>query len=300
MNLVSLSEWPRERIEDVVRFGLEIKRAPERYASALAGRTLLMIFQKPSLRTRVSFEAAMLQCGGHAIHYDLSMSPWSLGKETAADTAKTASRYVDAIMARLFRRADMRELAEAATVPVINGLTDFEHPCQAIGDLTTLLERRGTLDGARLAYVGDGRNNVTHSLIDACARTGVALTVGCPPGAEYAPDPAVLARSPGARVVNDARGAVAGADAVYTDTWMSYHIPVEERDRRTRALAPFRVTRELMAAAAPGAIFMHCLPALRGAEVVDEVIDGPESVVFDQAENRLHSEKAILITLLAR
>jgi ornithine carbamoyltransferase len=308
VNLISLSEWAPEDVLACARLSLEAKRDPARFARALEGKVLLMIFQKPSLRTRVSFEAAMLRTGGHAIHYDLEMSPMSLGKETPEDMARTASRYVDAIMARLFDRRDMRALAAGASVPVINGLTDFEHPCQALGDLATLLERRGRLAGLTLAYVGDANNNVTHSLLDGCALAGVHLRIGCPPGEGYAPDADVLARArrfaaaSGARVevLPDARAAVAGADAVYTDTWMSYHIPREREAERRRALEPYRVTEALMDAAGPGALFMHCLPVRRGAEASAEVVDGPRSIVFDQAENRLHSEVAILLTLLGR
>jgi ornithine carbamoyltransferase len=306
VNFLSISEWSRERVEEVVRLALELKASPDRWQRALAGKILLMIFQKPSLRTRVSFEAAMLQLGGHAIHYDLEMSPWSLGKETPEDTARTASRYVDAIMARVFRRADVDALARGAAVPLVNGLTDFEHPCQALGDLTTLRERRGRLEGLVLAYVGDGNNNVTHSLLDACALVGVHVRVGCPSAAEYRPAEEVLVRArraataSGARieVLHDAGAAVSGADAVYTDTWMSYHIAAARRDDRHAALRPFRVTEGLMARARPDALFMHCLPAQRDVEQSSAVLDGPQSVVWEQAENRLHSEKALLLTLL--
>ncbi|HXX92641.1 MAG TPA: ornithine carbamoyltransferase, partial [Planctomycetota bacterium] len=188
----------------------------------------------------------------------------------------------------------------------INGLTDFEHPCQALADLFTLREKRGTLRGLKLAYVGDGLNNVTHSLLDGCSKLGVHLSIACPEGRGYVPSPRVLdraaafARESGSRieVSPDARRAVAGADAVYTDTWMSYHIPADLAPERTRVFGPYRVTRELMNLARPGALFMHCLPARRGSEVESEVIDGPSSAVFDQAENRLHTEKALLLKLL--
>lgn len=306
MNLLSLSSWPAARIRAVVEAALELKAHPARSAGALAGRILLMLFEKPSLRTRVSFEVAMLQLGGHAIHYDLGGSPWRVGKETPEDTARTASRYVDAILARLHRSEDLEALARGASVPLINGLTDLEHPCQALGDMATLLSRFGRLQGLALAYLGDGLNNVTHSLIDACAALGVHLRVGCPATPGYAPLAAVLLRArsiasgSGARleVVHDPRAAVAGADAVYTDTWMSYHIPAERRGERYRALEPFRVTRELLAEAGPKAVFLHCLPAMRGVEQTAEVIDGPQSLVFEQAEMRLHTEKALLRLLL--
>lgn len=307
-HLLSLADWSRQEIEGAIDRALTIKEQPDRYAQALAGRILLMIFEKPSLRTRLSFEAAMLQMAGHGVYYDLSASPWGAGKETTADTARAASRYVHGIMARLFSRVHMQELARYATVPVINGLTDFEHPCQALGDLLTLRELKRTLQGVKVAYVGDGRNNVTHSLLDGCAKVGLSMTVGCPEEERYRPAPEILeraqrqARASGAsvEVVHRAQAAVADADAVYTDTWMSYHIPPEQRESRLRDLAPFRVTRELMRHAKPDAHFMHCLPAQRGLELEAEVIDGPQSVVFLQAENRLHVEKAILLRLLGR
>lgn len=308
MNLLSLADWSEDRIAEAISLAARVKQRPDEYAQALAGRVLLMIFEKPSLRTRVSFEAAMLQMGGHAIYYDLGTSPWGIGKETTADTARTASRYVDGIMARLFTRTHMEELGEYATVPVINGLTDFEHPCQALGDLFTVQEKKGRLQGTKLAYVGDARNNVTHSLLDGCSKMGLDMSVGCPQGAEYSPAEEALERARGfakksgatVSVVHDAREAVTGADVVYTDTWMSYHIPPGQRDERLRVLEPFRVTAGLMNEAKPDAIFMHCLPAQRGVEQTAEVLDGPHSVVFDQAENRLHSEKALLLLLLGQ
>ncbi|MDH5426937.1 MAG: ornithine carbamoyltransferase [Nitrospirota bacterium] len=306
MNLISLIDWTRENLEGIIASAVHIKQHPEHYNHALAGSILLMIFEKPSLRTRVSFESAMLQMGGHSIYYDLGMSPLGSGKETIADTARTASRYVQGIMARMFRRADMEELGRYARVPVINGLTDHEHPCQALGDLLTIQERKGALQGLRLAYVGEGNNNVTHSLLHACSKMGMQMTVGCPADPAYQPLPEVLAQAESfaqesggsIAIVYDAQSAVANADVVYTDTWMSYHIPEEEHEKRFHMLEPFRVTEALMQQASPNAIFMHCLPAQRGNEQTAEVIDGSQSVVFDQAENRLHIEKAILVKLL--
>ena len=306
MNLISLTDWTGENIQKIIASGVHIKQHPNHYTQTLSGCILLMIFEKPSLRTRVSFESAMLQMGGHSIYYDLGTSPLGSGKETIADTARTASRYVQGIMARMFRRADMEELGRYATVPVINGLTDYEHPCQALGDLLTIQENKGTLQGLRLAYVGDGNNNVTHSLLHACSKMGMHMTVGCPEGQAFQPLQEVLeqarsfAQESGGNIYieHDARSPVADADVVYKDTWMSYHIPHEEHERRFQMLDPFRVTETLMKHASPKAIFMHCLPAQRGNEQTAEVIDGPQSVVFDQAENRLHIEKAILVKLL--
>ena len=308
MNLISLTDWTRERIQEILASAVHIKQHPDDYIQALAGCILLMIFEKPSLRTRVSFESAMLQLGGHSIYYDLGSSPLGSGKETIADTARTASRYVQGIMARMFRKADMEELGRYATVPVINGLTDYEHPCQALGDLLTIQEKMGALEGLRLAYVGDGNNNVTHSLLHACSKMGMQMMVGCPADQAFQPLPEVLeqARSYAEEsggsfsIVHDVQSAVANADVVYTDTWMSYHIPPEEHERRFQLLEPFRVTEAIMKQASPKAIFMHCLPAQRGNEQSAAVIDGPQSVVFDQAENRLHIEKAILVKLLGK
>lgn len=308
MHLLSLTEWSRKNIQEILVSAAHIRQHPDQYAQALTGCILLMIFEKPSLRTRVSFEAAMLQLGGHGIFYDLGGSPLGAGKETIADTARTASRYVQGIMARMFGRADMEELGRYATVPVINGLTDFEHPCQALGDLFTIQEQKGKLEGLRLAYVGDGNNNVTHSLLHVCSKMGMHMTVGCPADQAFQPLEEVLeqaqsfAKESGGSVsvVHDAESAVRNADVIYTDTWMSYHIPPKEHERRFQLLAPFRVTESLLKQANPHAIFMHCLPAQRGNEQTAEVIDGPQSVVFDQAENRLHTEKAILVKLLGR
>lgn len=306
MNFLSVADWTPPRIEEILRFATGIKEFPEQHRRSLEGRILLMMFQKPSLRTRVSFESAMARLGGHAIAFDLTTSPWGHGRETPADTARTASRYVDAIMARLFRHEDLLALASHSTVPVINGLTDLEHPCQAIGDLMTLQEKFGRLRGLKLAYVGDANNNTTHSLLDACAKMGIHCSIGCPQGSEFEPAPAILKRARGfaaesgsrLEVTHDPWTAVHGADAVYTDTWMSYHIPPERREMREQTLQPFRVTSALMKAAKPGAVFMHCLPAWRGQELDAEVIDGPRSIVFAQAENRLHTEKALLLTLI--
>ncbi len=306
LDLLALADWPARRIERTIALGFEVKAHPERYRKAMDGRTLIMIFEKPSLRTRVSFETGVTQLGGHAIYYDMSTSPLAAGKESVADMAATLSRYVDVIMARLFDHAVIVELARHATVPVINGLTDFAHPTQALADFMTIREKKGGWKGLRLAYFGDSRNNMTHSLLSGCARLGMHMTVACPPDDAFRPDPRVLrqaqrfATRTGARieVTDKAARAARGADVVYTDSWMSYHIPAEQREARLRALAPYQVNAELMRRAKPDAIFMNCLPAQRGLEQTAEVIDGPQSVVFDQAENRLHIHKAILLTVL--
>lgn len=258
----------------------------------MAGRTLAMIFDKPSTRTRVSFEVAVHQLGGHAIV--LSARDMQLGRgETVADTARVLSRYVDAIMIRTDSHAKLEELARHATVPVINGLTDRAHPCQILADVMTIEERKGPIRGLALAWSGDG-NNVACSLIQAAVRFDFQLAVACP--AELAPRAEVLdwaaERQGRISVTRDPREAVAGADAVFTDVWVS--MGDGDLDRRHRLLEPYRIEPALMAGAKPDAIFLHCLPAHRGEEVAAEVIDGPQSVVFDEAENRLHAQKAIL------
>ena len=263
----------------------------------LRGRTLAMVFQKPSNRTRVSFEVGMYQLGGHALH--LSPEELQIGKrETPGDTGRVLARYIDAIMVRTFDHEELEELAAAADVPVINGLSDAHHPCQALADLLTVREEFGTTEGIKISYIGDG-NNVAHSLAIACALTGAELTIAHPEG--HAPDPAVveLAGKLGAvpTLTKDPQEAAAGAQVVYTDVWASMGQETEAEERRNK-FAPYQVDEGLMNLAAESAIFLHCLPAHRGEEVTAEVIDGPRSRVFDQAENRLHAQKALLYLLL--
>jgi ornithine carbamoyltransferase len=267
-------------------------KAGDRDRRPLAGKSLAMIFDKPSTRTRVSFDLAMRQLGGDPIM--LTGAEMQLGRgETIADTARVLSRYVDAIMIRILDHAALAELAAHATVPVINGLTRLSHPCQVMADVMTFEEHRGSIRGRTLAWTGDS-NNVMVSLVHAAARFDFALRIATPP--ELAPDAAIRdwARQARADVSfgNDAHEAVAGADAVVTDTWVS--MGDKESERRHNLLKPYQVNAALMARARPDALFMHCLPAHRGEEVTDEVIDGPHSVVFDEAENRLHAQKGIL------
>lgn len=306
MHLLSLADWPSELIEKIIELGLQIKKNPTEYSQALSQKILMMFFQKPSLRTRTSFEVAMVQLGGHAIYYDLGSSPWSKGKESIPDTARVVSRYCHALTARLYNHAELEELARYASIPVINALTDYEHPCQILGDLMTLKEKKGKLKGFKLAYLGDGKNNVTYSLLFGCAKMGMDISVGCPKGADYEPQSTVIAKAKefaqkhGSKVevFYDAPSAVANADVVYADSWMSYHIPEEKKDERFRIFQPYQVNAQVMSCAKTSAVFMNCLPAQRGAEQTADVIDGSQSIVFDQAENRLHIQKAILLTLL--
>jgi ornithine carbamoyltransferase len=301
-HLVSLRDYSRAEILEILDLARRMKADPGAFREALRGRTLAMIFQKASTRTRVSFEAGMYQLGGHAMN--LSGGDIQLRRgETVPDTARVLSRYVDAIMARVYAHEDIEEMARCASIPVINGLSDLSHPVQALADFMTLLEHRGTLEGARIAYVGDG-NNVCHSLMLGAAKLGVGMSVAAPEG--YDPNPGIVASAarsaqesgtPAAIVTRDPMEAVKGADAVYTDVWTSMG-QEEESAARVAAFQGYMVTEKMMASAGRNAVFMHCLPAHRGEEVAAEVMDGPRSVVFDQAENRLHAQKAVLALLI--
>jgi len=260
----------------------------------LAGRTLAMIFEKPSLRTRVTFEVGMVQLGGAAIH--LAPGDIRLGeRESARDIARNLERWVDLVMARTFLHQSVVDLAAGARVPVINGLSDLHHPCQVLSDCFTLLERRGRLAGLRVAFIGDG-NNMVHSWMDAAARLGFDFVLACPAG--YEPDPRIVAEAgPRATVTHDVESAARGADVVYTDVWTSMGQEAEAKARR-QAFRPYQVNERVVALAGPRALVMHCLPAHRGEEITDAVLDGPQSVVLDQAENRLHVQKAIMCWLV--
>jgi len=284
-------------------FGLaeRVKASPATYAQALPGKQLALIFEKPSLRTRVTFEVGITSMGGLAIYLDHA-KPRLGEREAVKDIARNLERWVDGIVARTFAHESVLELAEHASIPVINALTDLFHPCQALADFYTLLEKFGRFSGLTLAFVGDG-NNVCHSLMITGAKLGVSVKVATPPGyeprAEIVKEAKAIAAETDATVdvLHDPLEAVAGAHAVYTDVWASmgqeYAVHL-----RSQVFAPYRVTENLMAAAGPDAVFMHCLPAHRGQEVTDGVIDSRRSVVFDQAENRLHLQKALLLLLM--
>lgn len=266
----------------------------------LAGRTLGMIFDKSSTRTRLSFEAGMYQLGGLAIY--LNSRDTQLGRgETIADTARIASRYLDAVMIRTFSQESVEEFARHATVPVINGLTDLMHPCQIVSDLFTIVEKKGGYEGLKIAYVGDG-NNVANSWIDAAAKLPFRLALACPKN--YDPDARILERArkkapKGVTLHRDPVQAVKNADVVYTDVWASMG-QEDEQEARARVFEGYQVNRQLLQHARPDAIVMHCLPAHRGEEISAEVLDGPRSAVWDQAENRLHVQKAILEILMSK
>lgn len=288
-------------LEDLLRLSLDLKARRKRGETTpyLTGKTLALIFEKPSTRTRVSFEVGMFELGGHALYLPDSGTQMGRG-EPIPDTARVLSRYVQGIMIRTFSHQAVQELAQYATVPVINGLTDDHHPCQALADLLTILEHKGTLKGLTLAYLGDG-NNMAHSLIEAGALAGMTVKVATPEGFEPRADIVAQAMKVGGRgsirVVKDPAEAVAGADVVYTDVWASMG-QEQESAQRKQVFAPYRVSEEQFAAADKDAVFMHCLPAHRGEEVDAGVIDGPRSIVFDQAENRLHAQKAVLVATM--
>lgn len=305
-DFICLKDCSPAEVFELLDLAAHVKSNPRNYAHIMKRKTLLMIFEKPSLRTRLSFETGTFQMGGHPIYYDMSTSPMGSGKESISDSVKVVSRFNDIIMARLNSHDHLLQMAENATVPVINALTDFSHPCQVLADLQTIREQKGHLKDLKLAYLGDANNNVTHSLLFGCAQCGMDVAVGCPDNAELRTSASILddAQSIAAQTGStvemsfDPSAAMAGADVVYTDSWMSYHIPREKQDERVELLMPYQVNAKLMMHAKPDAIFMNCLPAMRGYEQSAEVIDGPQSVVFDQAENRLYAQKAVIIKLL--
>jgi ornithine carbamoyltransferase len=300
-DLLSDRDLTRSDLNLIFQLAQNVKNSPRSFARTLEGKQLAMIFEKPSLRTRVTFEVGMTSMGGHALYLDHA-KPRLGERESIRDVARNLERWVDGIVARTFAHSAVAELAENASIPVINALTDLCHPCQAIGDYFTLGEKFGKLKGLKLAFIGDG-NNMCHSLMVTGAKLGVSVSAATPAGFEPKPefveDAKACARRTGAKIqlFHDPAEAARGANAVYTDVWASMgqeyaaHI-------RAQVFAPFQVTSDLMAAADPGAVFMHCLPAHRGQEVAGEVIDSPYSIVYDQAENRLHVQKALMVLLM--
>lgn len=302
-HLLSMQDLSTKEVEAILDKAAELKqkfRKGEPH-ELLRGKTLAMIFEKPSLRTRVTFEAGMTQLGGHAVY--LAPADIQIGKrESVSDVAHNLSRWVDAVMARLFKHDIIIELARHSSVPVINGLTDMHHPCQTLADLLTIREKKGKLKGLKVAWVGDG-NNVCNSLMQGCSLLGINFSAACPKGFE--PDKKVVeqakknARKSGAKlaVLTDTKKAVGDADVVYTDVWVSMG-QEKEAEKRMRAFKGYQVNTTLLKLAKADAIFMHCLPAHRGLEVTEDVIDGRHSVVWDQAENRLHAQKGLLVLML--
>ena len=302
-HLLSLIDWNGKDINNLITDASKIKKNQKKYSGRLANRTMLMLFEKPSLRTRVSFEVGMFQMGGHAIFCDSKSTPLG-AKESISDTAKVISRYCDIIVARMFRQEDVEDLARHSSVPVINGLTDVFHPCQILSDLMSINEKKKKLKGLKLCFVGDGNNNITHDLLLGCSAAGMDISVGSPKQALplnfVAEIAARKSRASGSKIeiTSDPKKAAENADIVYADSWMSYHVPAQEKEARIKMMKPYQVNMELMAQAKKDAIFMNCLPAMRGYEQTADVIDGKQSIVFDQAENRLHMQKAIILNLL--
>lgn len=302
-DFIGLVDYTADEIRYLIDLAIELKRkqkAGEVY-QPLKGKTLGMIFEKSSTRTRVSFEVGMYQLGGYALF--LSKNDLQLGRgETVWDTAQTMSRYLDGIMIRTYAHRTVIELARGATIPVINGLTDLSHPCQALADYQTIYEKKGRLAGLKIAYIGDG-NNMVHSLMVGAAKLGLHMAVASPEG--YDPDPEITqiarenaAQSGGSfRLYRDPKEAIADADIVYTDVWASMGFEAEQKEREI-AFRDYQVNEELVRYAKNDYLFMHCLPAHRGEEVSEGVIDGPNSIVFDQAENRLHAQKAVMAAIM--
>jgi len=298
-HFLSSADLTRDAALQVFQLAADLKQRWKagRRGAPLAGRTIALIFEKPSLRTRVTFEVGIVQLGGRAVY--LSGAEIGLGtRESVADVARNLARWVDGIAARVYAHATIETLARHATVPVINGLSDSEHPCQALADFFTLWERGVDIGAMRLAWIGDG-NNVCHSVILLGALLGASVVVACPPGYEPAPRVLDAARRLGGRVevTEDARKAAAGADVIYTDVWTSMGQEAE-RVRRQEAFSRYQVNETIVGFAKPSVLVMHCLPAHRGEEITDAVLDGPHSIALDQAENRLHAQKAIILTLL--
>ncbi len=297
-DFLTLDALTRTELDEILHLSATLKRDLKagKRAPLLAGKSLAMIFEKPSLRTRVTFEVGMTQLGGYAVY--LTPNDIRLGeRETVADIARNLERWVDVIMARTNAHATLLELAHHARVPVINGLSDLRHPCQVLSDCFTLIERRGRLDGLRVAWLGDG-NNVANSWIAAAARFGFTIALACPDGYDPDPDTVARARAEGATVLvtRDVHDAARDADVLYTDVWTSMGQEAEAAERR-RVFAGYQLNAQLLAEAKGDAVVMHCLPAHRGEEITDEVIESPQSVVFDQAENRLHVQKGVLVWL---
>jgi ornithine carbamoyltransferase len=300
-DFISLRDWSTDELNSVLNSAVSIKADPGKYSRELEGKALAMIFEKPSLRTRVSFEVGIHQLGGYSVC--LNQSEISLGqRESVSDAAKILERMVQAIMVRTFSHENVERIANEACIPVINGLTDFSHPCQAVSDYLTILELKRDIRKIKLAYIGDG-NNVAHSLMYGAVLLGCQIAVASPEG--YTPDPGVVkwakenAGRSGCRleIMQDPFAAVEGADVVYTDVWASMGLE-SEAVKRKQDFRAYQVNDSIVSRAKPDYIFMHCLPAHRGEEVSDSVIDSPHSVVFEQAENRLHAQKAILLALM--
>jgi ornithine carbamoyltransferase len=284
MHLLNLKSLNKKQIEKIIDLGIKLKKAPEKYYDSLKNKVLVMLFEKTSTRTRTSFEAGMAQLGGHAIYLDWQTT--QLKKASLKDETKCIARYADIITARVYKHETIKEMADNSVKPVINALCDKYHPCQILADLMTIKEKKGKLQGLKLAYIGDG-NNVCNSLIIGCKKVGIKISVATPHNYEPLEKPDLLTQ--------DSKEAAEGADVIYTDTWISMG-QEEESKKRLKVFPPYQVNKKLLGKA----LFMHCLPAYRGYEVTDEVLDSKQSIVFDQAENRMHAQKALMLVLLGK
>jgi len=303
MHLLTLKDWSSEQIEDVIESSIRIKKNPDKYRTSLKDKSLAMVFQKTSTRTRVSFEVAMTQLGGHALYMDWRTTNLMLAD--IRDETKYLSRNVDCIMARLLRNADLKAMAEASRVPVINGCDEKYHPCQAIADLMTIKEKKGSLKGLKLTYIGI-RNNVCNSLIEGCTKVGIKITTVTPMVNEPSLDKELIERAKRTglyKTTLDVKKVVKESDVVYTDTWVDMEFFLdpkfkEEKEKRIKLMAPFQINRELMKGS--NACIMHDMPIHRGYEISPDMIESPKSIIYEQSENRLHSAKAILLKLLGK
>jgi len=290
MNLLSLYDLSKEEIFKIIDTAIKIKQNPQKYSESLKGKTLAMLFQKTSTRTRLSFEVAMYQLGGHAIFLDWMQTNFTLG--AIKDEVKCIARYCDIIMARVYEQQDLELMAKAVKIPIINGLSDDHHPCQILSDLLTIKEKLGDFKNVKIAYIGDG-NNVCNSLIIGCAKLGIKISVATPKGYEPEDDAIKLGKKSGVfELTREPKKAISGSNIVYTDTWISMG-QEKEKERRIRIFKPYQLNKKLVGDSK--ALIMHCLPAHRGYEITDDIIDSKNSIVFDQAENRMHCQKAILL-----
>ncbi len=296
-DFLRLWDFTSEEIISLIKRAIDLKKGVDASSCPLIGKSIGLLFEKPSTRTRVSFEVGIYQLGAQPLY--MRPDEIQLGRgETIADTARVLSRYLNGIVIRTFEHTRLEEFASAATIPVINGLSDSHHPCQALADMMTIYEKKGRIEGIRVSYIGDG-NNVANSLVEACGRLGFTLTIATPEG--YEPDADVLdtARSGSGEIIllRDPKEAAAMADVIYTDVWVSMG-EEQEAEKKKKRFEKYQLNSSLLACSKPDAIVMHCLPAHRGEEITDDVLDGPNSVVFDQAENRLHAQKALLEMLI--
>ena len=301
MDLLTINSLSKEEIIKIIATGIKIKKSPEKFSSLLKGKVLAMIFQKTSTRTRISFEVAMYQLGGMALYLDWKQTNLTLAD--LRDEIKCIARYCDIIMARVYAQSDLETIADAADVPVINGLSDSHHPCQTLSDLMTIKERFGNFKSLKIAYVGDG-NNVCNSLIFGCVKLGIKINVATPKGYEPDKDAIVAGKKSGILVLTaNPKNAVKDADIIYTDTWVSLG-QEKESEKRIRIFQPYQLNKKLLVNSqklkAKSRLIMHCLPAHRGYEITDEIMDSKNSIVFDQAENRLHCQKAILLKVMGK